>query len=97
VLSRKANTEWALEGDIQGRFDNISQDWLIANIPVDKAILQKWLKAGYLYQNELLPTLLELLRIYSMGHRRQASGFWMHLNNGSSDSAMWLVAHHHKV
>ena len=45
-----------LEGDIQGCFDNISHDWLIANIPMDKAILQKWLKAGYVYQNELFPS-----------------------------------------
>ena len=53
VLSRKANAEWVLEGDIQGCFDNISHDWLIANIPMDKAILQKWLQAGYVYQNQL--------------------------------------------
>lgn len=56
VLSRKANPEWVLEGDIQGCFDNISHDWLIANIPMDKAILQKWLKVGYVYQNELFPS-----------------------------------------
>jgi len=56
VLSRKANAEWVLEGDIQGCFDTISHDWLIANIPMDKAILQKWLKAGYVYQNELFPS-----------------------------------------
>lgn len=42
-----------LEGDIQSCFDNISHDWLIANIPMDKAILQKWLQAGYVYQNQL--------------------------------------------
>ncbi|VVP59787.1 hypothetical protein PS900_06111 [Pseudomonas fluorescens] len=56
VLSRKANAEWVLEGDIQGCFDNISHDWLIAHIPMDKAILQKWLKAGYVYRNELFPS-----------------------------------------
>lgn len=56
VLSRKANAEWVLEGDIQGCFDNISHDWLIANIPMDKAILQKWLRAGYVYQKQLFPS-----------------------------------------
>lgn len=56
VLVRKANAEWVLEGDIQGCFDNISHDWLLANIPMDKAMLQKWLKAGYVYQNELFPS-----------------------------------------
>ncbi|WP_269091419.1 reverse transcriptase domain-containing protein [Acinetobacter sp. ME22] len=30
VLSRKVNAEWVLEGDIQGCFDNISHDWMIA-------------------------------------------------------------------
>ncbi|WLH15595.1 hypothetical protein PSH58_10965 [Pseudomonas hefeiensis] len=65
VLARKANAEWVLEGDIQGSFDNISHDWMIANIPMDKAILQKWLKAGYVYQNELFPSHAE--------HRKEAS------------------------
>ena len=56
VLSRKANAEWILEGDIQGCFDNISHDWLIANIPMDKAILQKWLNAGYIHNGQLFPS-----------------------------------------
>jgi retron-type reverse transcriptase len=29
---------------------------MIAKIPTDKVILKKWLKAGYVYQNELFPT-----------------------------------------
>jgi RNA-directed DNA polymerase len=29
---------------------------MVANIPTDKVILQKWLKAGYVYQGELFPT-----------------------------------------
>jgi RNA-directed DNA polymerase len=45
-----------LEADIQGCFDKISHDWMIANIPTDKVILKKWLKAGFVYQNELFPT-----------------------------------------
>jgi RNA-directed DNA polymerase len=55
-LSKRANAEWVLEADIQGCFDKISHDWMIANVPTDKAILEKWLKAGYVYQNELFPT-----------------------------------------
>lgn len=47
-LSRKASARWVLEGDIKGCFDFISHDWLIANIPLDKAILKKWLKAGFM-------------------------------------------------
>jgi RNA-directed DNA polymerase len=38
---------WILEGDIKGCFDNISHDWMLANIPMDKAILKAWLKCGF--------------------------------------------------
>ena len=57
ALAKKASAEWVLEADIQGCFDNISHDWMIANIPTDKVILKKWLKAGFVYQNELFPTI----------------------------------------
>jgi RNA-directed DNA polymerase len=42
------NPAWILEGDIKGCFDNISHSWLLANVPMDKAILRKWLKSGFL-------------------------------------------------
>jgi RNA-directed DNA polymerase len=45
-----------LEADIKACFDTISHEWLIDNIPVDKTILQKWLKAGFVYQKQLFPT-----------------------------------------
>ena len=56
VLSRAYAPQWILEGDIKGCFDNISHQWMLENIPMDKAVLQKWLKAGYVYQNNLFPT-----------------------------------------
>jgi RNA-directed DNA polymerase len=56
VLSRKASAQWVLEADIKSCFDQISHDWMVANIPTDKVILQKWLKAGYVFQHELFPT-----------------------------------------
>ncbi|OZI15258.1 hypothetical protein CE195_02820, partial [Sodalis-like symbiont of Philaenus spumarius] len=31
-------------------FDEISHEWLIANVPMDKAILIGWLKAGYMHE-----------------------------------------------
>jgi len=55
-LARKTSAEWVLEADIQGCFDNISHDWMMTHIPTDKAILKKWLKAGFVYQNELFST-----------------------------------------
>ena len=56
VLAKKASAEWVLEADIQGCFDRISHDWMLAHVPTDKAVLKKWLKAGFVYQNELFPT-----------------------------------------
>lgn len=55
-LSRKHSAEWVLEGDIKGCFDNISHDWLLEHVPMDKQILRKWLKAGYMESNRLNPT-----------------------------------------
>ena len=56
VLAKKANAQWVLEADIKACYDEISHAWMVANIPTDKVILQKWLKAGYVYQDELFPT-----------------------------------------
>ena len=57
VLSFKRSAEWILEADIKGCFDNMSHDWLLKNIPMDKVILSKWLKAGYMEKGNLKPTL----------------------------------------
>ena len=56
VLAKKNSAEWVLEADIKGCFDNISHDWMINHVPTDKTILQKWLKAGYMFHNERFPT-----------------------------------------
>jgi RNA-directed DNA polymerase len=56
VLGRKASPKWVLEGDIKGCFDNISHDWLVAHVCMDKGILRKWLKAGFVETGRLFPT-----------------------------------------
>ena len=56
VLSGHDRAQWLLEGDIKGCFDHISHDWLVANVCMDKAILRKWLKAGYVETGRLFPT-----------------------------------------
>jgi RNA-directed DNA polymerase len=48
--------EWIYEADIKGCFDNISHEWLLENIPMDKQILRKWLKAGYILDRKKYPT-----------------------------------------
>lgn len=47
-LSKKTSAKWILEGDIKGCFDHISHEWLLENIPMDKDILRKFLKAGFI-------------------------------------------------
>jgi RNA-directed DNA polymerase len=56
VLSKRNAPQWILEGDIQSCFDEISHDWLLAHVPMDKAMLHKWLKAGFIDQGTLHPT-----------------------------------------
>ncbi len=52
----KPNPQWILEGDIKSCFDRISHDWLLAHVPMDRVILQKWLKVGYLDKHVLHET-----------------------------------------
>ena len=55
-MCKKTSPEWVLEGDIKGCFDNISHQWLIDNIPMDKSILKQFLRAGYVFERQLFPT-----------------------------------------
>lgn len=56
LLSRTVAPQWVLEADIKGCFDHISHDWLLENIPMDKTVLRKWLKCGYIFDRQFLPT-----------------------------------------
>lgn len=56
VLARKGSAQWILEADIEACFDRLSHDWLLAHIPMHKATLRKWLKAGYMEKYTLHPT-----------------------------------------
>jgi RNA-directed DNA polymerase len=56
TLSHAPNTQWILEGDIKACFDQISHDWLLAHVPMDRTILQKWLKSGYMDKHVLHET-----------------------------------------
>jgi RNA-directed DNA polymerase len=55
-MAKKVSPRWVLEGDIKGCFDNISHEWLIENIPMDKSVLKQFLKAGFVFKGELFPT-----------------------------------------
>ena len=56
ALSKPNSATWVLEGDITGCFDNISNAWLMENIPLDKRILRQWLRAGYVEKGIVFPT-----------------------------------------
>jgi RNA-directed DNA polymerase len=56
ALSKPNSATWVLEGDITGCYDNISQQWLRRNIPMDKTVLDKWLRAGYVENGITYPT-----------------------------------------
>lgn len=56
VLAKKTSPDWILEADIEACFDKISHEWLLQNIPMDKVILGKWLKAGFMSQGMFFPT-----------------------------------------
>ena len=56
VLCRATSAAWILEGDIRACFNEISHSWLEQHIPIDKAILRTWLKAGFMEQRVLSPT-----------------------------------------
>jgi len=55
-MCRQNSPEWVLEGDIKGCFDNISHQWLLDNIQMDKSILKQFLKAGFVFNRSLFPT-----------------------------------------
>jgi RNA-directed DNA polymerase len=56
LLARKDRATWILEGDIKSCYDKISHDWLLAHVPMDIAMLRKWLKAGFMEQGLLKAT-----------------------------------------
>jgi RNA-directed DNA polymerase len=56
ILAKRNSPQWILEGDIKGCFDALSHPWLLTHIPMEKTMLKKWLKAGYMDQRILHPT-----------------------------------------
>jgi RNA-directed DNA polymerase len=57
ALAQKQSAQWIFEGDIKACFDQISHPWLIANIPMDTPILEKWLAAGFMEDGIVYPTM----------------------------------------
>jgi RNA-directed DNA polymerase len=56
ALSKPNSATWVMEADITGCYDNISKEWVLKNIPMDKVILYKWLNTGYVENGITYPT-----------------------------------------
>lgn len=56
VLAKKKSAQYILEGDIKACFDEISHSWMLEHIPMDKTVLEKQLKAGYMENNVFYET-----------------------------------------
>jgi len=56
ALAKEDSPQWILEGDIESCFDRISHRWLLNHVRMDRDILRKWLKAGYLEGTVLYAT-----------------------------------------
>jgi RNA-directed DNA polymerase len=56
ALSKPNSATWVMETDITGCYDNISKEWLLKNIPMDKVVLRKWLDAGYVENGITYPS-----------------------------------------
>jgi RNA-directed DNA polymerase len=56
ALAKSYAAQWVLEADIRSCFDRISHAWLLAHVPMDKRILRRWLRAGYMEQQQWYPT-----------------------------------------
>jgi RNA-directed DNA polymerase len=55
-LSKQASAQWILDADITGFFDNINHEWLLANVHMNKRVLQQWLKSGVVERGQLSRT-----------------------------------------
>ena len=52
-LEREGGPEIVVLADVTLFYDSANHQWLLRNIPMDKSVLRKFLKAGFILQNEL--------------------------------------------
>lgn len=57
ALAGRNSSQWILEADIASCFDEISHQWILEHVPVDKKVLSSWLNAGYIDKGSLYPTM----------------------------------------
>lgn len=57
VLGKPNSPRIIFEADIKSCFDMIDHSWLMKNVPMNKKILEKWLKSGFMEQSVFYDTL----------------------------------------
>jgi len=55
ALENKNPPKYLVKTDVKACYGSISHDWLIENIPMEKAVLKQFLKAGHVFCGELFP------------------------------------------
>jgi RNA-directed DNA polymerase len=55
VLRQNTSATWILAGDLQGGFDNSRVSWIDAHLPMNKRVLSRWLRSGFLDRGTLFP------------------------------------------
>lgn len=50
IFCNRKDYTWVLKADVKSCFDNISHEWIMDNIPIDKKILLKFLKCGVVHR-----------------------------------------------
>ena len=56
ILEEYPSVEWIAKVDIKSCFDNISHEWVLNNIFMDKIVLKKFLKSPYMDKSIIHPT-----------------------------------------
>jgi RNA-directed DNA polymerase len=55
-MNRKGTSQWVLDADIKGCFDNIDHSALLARLPMFTTTMRRWLKAGVVERGHYTPT-----------------------------------------
>ncbi len=56
LMAKKKSAQWVLDADIESFFDQISKDWMLNNVCMDKLMLRKWLRSGVIDRGQLQNT-----------------------------------------
>lgn len=56
MLTSPTAPQFSVKSDIKSFYATVQHDWMIKNIPMDKEILEEFLRAGHIFAGELYPS-----------------------------------------